>query len=277
MSTSILVRSAVAVAALAVGSAALVAAPANAAPSDITRAQVLDAVARVRAEPEAAPGAYSDGTARALRVLANRACLVDPDGTDVVMGVLASPTEVGRSADGLVALALVNSLETIDDITQARGCAFGAVAATAGSATLSGTATLGGSAPVTLAGDVTVTPATVVENGSPFPAFTASGASTITTTTTVTVKVAKTTKQKRAAKKAYDKALTTAKKSYSKALKKAGSSKSKKAAAKKTYAAKKSKAKAAYRSAIAAGHKVVETPNSVATPFTLSATFPPLK
>jgi hypothetical protein len=274
MPTSILVRSAVAVASLAIGSAVLVAAPANAAPSDITRAQVLDAVAGVRAEPDVTQGNYSPGTARALRVLANRACSVDPDGLEIVVRTLAEPVEPGRSADGLAVIAVISPVETIDDPLTFRACAFGAVAATSGGATLSGTATLSGSAPVALAGDVTATPGEALQNSSPLPVFTASGASTVTTTSTATVKIAKTTKQKRAAKKAYDKVLSAAKKSYSKALRKAGGSKSKKAAAWKAYATKKAKAKATYRSAIAAGYKVVETPNSVATPFTLSATFP---
>lgn len=169
----------IALATLSLGSLALAAVPASAAaPSDITRQQVLAAASAVRAEPSPSALLISSTTSRALRVLTNRACSIDPDGEEFAVLSLSEATAPGQSADGVVVTALVVKADVANLITSftaieeppagveigdfLRLCSFGVLAPTAGSSTLTGTATIGGEAPApfTLAGEVFVTPPT---------------------------------------------------------------------------------------------------------------------
>jgi len=277
MRTSLLSRSVIAVATLGIGSVALAAVPASAATaSGITRDQVLAAAAGVRSEPVSVEGQYSPSTDRALRVLANRACSIDRDGTQLIIGFLADATDAGASADGVVVTAVIADLAGQSE--GYKGCSFGALATTDGAFTLSGSATLGSAAPVALSGDAFATAPVIfnAEGEGAFapPAFTASGSATrsFDVTTSTKVKDKKTKSEKKAAKTTYAKRLAAAKKSYQKALDKAGKSKSKKAKAKKAYSAKRATARAAYKYAIA-GYKIVKktTQQTETRPFTVSA------
>lgn len=281
MRKSFLSRSLVAVASLAVASAALAAVPATAATATgITRDQVLAAAASVRATNAVGdPGEFTPITTRAVRTLANRACAVDQD-SETVIYAFGQPTQTGDDADGVLLGAFVVDLTAVIDESSPVGmgyrlCFFGAVATTDPAYSLSGTATLNAvtSSSHALSGDVYVTPARNLNPADPGlaaqPSFTAAG----NAVKAIPVKVAtpKTTKQKKAAKKAYSKSLKSAKKSYTKAAKKAGDSKKKKATAKKAYSKKKAAAKTKYKNAVAT-FKVVNTTD--ARPFSISAIFP---
>lgn len=283
MRTSVLSRAVIAIAALGIASAAL-AAPASAAasPSGITRDQVVAAANALRSAPiPDDPTDMSGPTARALRVLANRACKINQD-YEAALFLTANASPAGQAADAVFVTALVVNLDDFSAPGAMSSCTFGAVAATQKSAILSGTATFTTDTTSTapLSGDVYVTKA--LRNPSDDSSVTtwsiaASGEATTTTksTTTTTVPTPKSTAQKKAAKAKYNKALSSAKKSYKKALKKAGSSKSKKAAAKKAYNKKRSAAKARYKLAIATKRtitttKVTKTPQT----FAVSAAYP---
>lgn len=287
MRLSVLFRPVVAVAALAVGSAVLAAVPATAAtPSGITRTQVLNAAASVRADfaSHGSGGllAPSPATIKAIEVLANRSCVVKHS-EEVLFSVVGLPFASGDSADGLLVLAPIFAKPPS---TTGRICVFGALAASKTSTSMSGTAAVVTDAvrSYALSGDVYTTPVRsfAFETGPgaqlPFDledvAFTANGTATTTikTTTTKTVKTPKTKAQKKSAKKKYTAALKSAKKKYNKDLKKAGSSKSKKAAAKKAYNKKKAAAKAAYKKRIATKKIVkVTTVKKTPTPFDVQA------
>jgi hypothetical protein len=277
MHASILSRSVMAVASLAIGSVALAAVPADAATkTGITRAQVLTAAAGARTAPDTSRtfiGNYDPATNRALRAMVNRTCAVDPDGPEVYNGVIVTATAPGASADGVVVSALLYDTDTLSQqaVPTGRLCSFGALTTTKPRSVLRGAARLGEAPSVRLSGDVFVTrpvssPLDESTQSLPFPAFSATGTSVQSTKVKVSDK--KTTKEKKAARTAYDKRLKAVKKSYAKALDKAGSSKSKRAAAKKAWGAKKKSAKAKYRYAIA-GFKIVT--RKTATPFTVSA------
>lgn len=309
MRTSLLSRSVIATASLAVASVALAAVPASAgAPSDITRQQVLAAASAVRAEPNPSAIMISPATSRALRVLTNRACSIDPDGDEFAVLSLSEATAGGQSADGVVVTALVvkadiaNLITSLSDIEETpdgvdpgdflRICSFGVLTTTAASSTLAGTATIGGATPAgySLAGEVFVTPASnfkdfaaLIGSGEEAPTeldlsviapkLTATGNAvrTFDVSTTKKISTPKSTKQKKAAKKAYNKKLKSAKAAYVKALDKARTTKKKKSA-KKAYAAKRASAKAAYKRAVATSRTVTTvTKQSASTPFTVTA------
>lgn len=284
MRLSVLSRPVVAGAALAVGSAVLAAVPATATTAaDITRDQVLNAAKLVRADPNAAagdPSKLKPTTARAVRVLANRACSVNFD-DEITLQAFALPIESDEVVDGLAVLALVLDPNNLSDMS-GRMCAFGVLAPMKSSATLSGTAqvTTSDTRRYALSGDVFASPGRSFTAGAvPFDlenlALTASGNATtsVKTTTAKTVKTPKTKAQKKAAKKKYNAALKSAKKAYDKDLKKAGSSKSKKASAKKAYDKKKSAAKAAYKKRTATKKIVkVTSVKKTPTPFTVQTT-----
>ncbi len=281
MRTSILSRSAIAVATLAIGSAALVAAPADAATSTgVTRDMVLTAVNGVRTAA-ATDSSWSTETGKALRSIVNRSCVVDYDADEYPYINDADPTAAGGSADGLLINAGVEF--RTDEGWDYRSCIIGVVATSDASFVLEGTASLsvdstpyGGelraapSPTVTrgLSGDVFVTPVASIPRDSYLTSatFTASGAASKVVTTKVATP--KTAKQKKAAKSSYKKKLKSAKKAYKKAVDKAGKSKSKKTKAKKTYNKKKKSAKASYKKAVATSKIVKKT---VRQPFTLSA------
>ncbi len=287
MRKSVLSRSLIAIASLAVASATLAAVPATAATaSGITRDQVLAATAAARVDnPAIDPGEFAPIGSRAIRVLANRACAVDPDSELVYFGS-TMPTQAGDDADGLLVSAVIMDLSDLmgggPSGPEGRLCTFGALATADPSFSLSGTATLNYQTTSThsLSGDAYVTPARSfkiadlegIEEGTlGLPSFSASG--NATKTTPVKVSTPKTTKQRQAAKKAYSKALKLAKKSYIKANKKAEDSKKKKAAAKKAYSKKKATAKAKYKKATAT-FKIVNSIDS--RPFAISAVAPEL-
>ena len=271
MHTSILTRSVISLASLAIASVALAATPATAAPVGVTRDLVLSAAEQAR---------YSSISDEA-RTLVNVVCgVTENDGLDYYV----DPLNERNAADGLLIHAIVNG----------KTCTFAAFAATEGFTTLSGTATLTGypessidtrAAAVdtttiqtsTLSGDVFVT--TPVDDSDYYDVNVAATGNAITTTSTTTesdrIVTPKTSQQKAAARKAYDRRIAAAKKAYTKAVVKAGSSSSKKAAAKKTYRAKKDAALAAYRASKAGTLTIVVTskPTTVATPFTLTSDF----
>ncbi|KAA1380434.1 hypothetical protein [Aeromicrobium fastidiosum] len=279
MRTLNLSRAVIASAALAVSATALTATTATAAtPSGITRESVLTAAAGYRANPDN-PGGPA---IKAVRSILHRGCAVDIDGGELLdTTVEAIPAKAGGSADGLVAYGQIFNI--VDE--SQRDCVVAVVASTLPDFTLSGTSTVSvqtdpGNKTVSvttpLTGDVTVSaPITVVPPATftgGFPAFSATGAITKTTNVpAVKVKDKKTTSEKKAAKKKYDKRIKAAKKSYKKALAKAKSSKSKKAAAKKAYVAKRATAKAKYSYAIA-GYRIVKkaTTSTDSRPFALS-------
>lgn len=300
MRKSILSRSVIALATLSLGPLALAAVPASAAaPSDITRQQVLAAASAVRAESSLSALLISPATSRALRVLANRACSIDPDGEEFAVLSLSEATAGGQSADGVVVSALVVTADIANLITSftaieeppagveigdfLRLCSFGVLTATAGSSTLAGTATIGGETPQSfgISGEVFVTPPSNFKDfesllgissedeeepaGPDFsaiaPKLTATGNAvrTFDVPGSSTVVTPKTTQQMKAAKATYDKKLKSAKAGHKKAVKKAGSSKSKKKAAKKAYAKKQAAAKTAYQKAVAPSNVLVST------------------
>jgi hypothetical protein len=277
MRTSLISRSVIAVASVAIGSFALSAVPANAAaPNGITQEQILTAAAGVRANPAASPGnifspgpGYGPAANRALRAMANRVCITDPDGPEVNVQSVAAAPATAQSADGVVVSAFILSSEGTSGSMTGRLCTFGALAPVAARSVLTGTATVAGGPTVSLSGDAFLTPPVntpFTSSTTQLPSFSASGAAVQSNAVKVTDK--KTKKEKKVAKAKYDKRLKAAKKSYKKALDKAGSSKSKKAAAKKAWSAKKKSAKAKYKYAIA-GYKLVT--RKTATPFSVSA------
>ncbi|MET0447470.1 MAG: hypothetical protein ABW004_03650, partial [Aeromicrobium sp.] len=258
MRTSLLTRSAIAVATFGIASAALVATPATAAvPSGITRQIVLTAAANVRAQGDM----VDEPTQALLQQMAEATCGV-AEGETLMFASGDATAPAGDDADGLLVTAIIFGTSTI------RACQFGAVATTNAAFTLTGTATLTatvmGGDPVVrtgaLSGNVAVT--APISDDSFFPStttFTAAGNAARTTYVagTKTVKDKKSKAEKKAAKKKYQKRLAAAKKKYVKALDKAGNSTSKKAAAKKSYSAAKKSAKAKYKKAIS-GRKQVK-------------------
>jgi hypothetical protein len=279
MRSSLLTRSAVAVASLAIGSVALAAVPASAAaPAGVTRTQVLEIAQSLRG-----PGGELTQSARtALTSIVAAAC-----GTtaETVRDVQASPTAAGGNADGFVVKAALFAEGTI------RYCDFGAVAVVDPAFALSGTSSItaqitntpapGSGTAVTQVGtlsdQVALTPlvnGTIDTTFSIETSFTAIGNATKSSTVTKTVKVKdkKSKAEKKAAKKKYSKRLAQAKKNYAKALDKAGKSKSKKAAAKRVYAKARALAKAKYAYATA-GHKNVKRTSTVVEnrPFSVTA------
>lgn len=260
MRTTILTRSAIAVATLAVASAALVAAPAQAATTNgITRGEVLAAANEARTSPT------TDGPVptTAVEALAAKSCGVT---TSEVLDAIVSPVSTPDSVDGLTVTALLSAGPSGSEGPSSRTCTFAAAAAVGGGTTLSGEAIVGTYSfdesfqtpaiqTFRLTGDVFASPAFTSTSTFAITAFTADGLATgqpSKRVLTLTKKFDKKTKaDKKAAKKAYAKRLKAAKKSYAKALKKAGSTRSKKAAARAAYTARRSSAKKAYSYAIA--------------------------
>jgi hypothetical protein len=266
MRTSILTRSAVAVATLAVGSAVLVAAPAQAATTNgITRAEVLAAANEARTSLSANRPTSSP----AITALASKACGVPLSG---VSQAIASPVDTPDSVDGVAVSAFLVP-ETDSEESPTRTCTFAAGAAVGSGTSLSGEAIVAtylfdgrsitpSLQSLDLSGDVFASSAVMTTTGFVLTSFGASGLATgqpSKRVVTLTKKFDKKSKaDKKAAKKAYVKRLKAAKKAYAKALKKAGSSRSKKSAARAAYTARRSSAKQAYSYAIA-DYKYVKT------------------
>lgn len=266
MNTSIAHRSVVALASLAIGSVVLAATPATAAtPEGVTRQTVLAAAQEAR-----------DGDAQSLvDELVLAVCAVK-EGERFERN--ADPVDRSAAVDGLLVNAQIS-----DGSKEGRYCVFAALAPTTPSATMSGTVTISDPGVIEatfsaaqalqtsdLSGDVFVTEPIDIGAGR----LTASASGTVVSAsasdTAITRLVTpKTTQQKKAAHKAYDRKVSAAKKVYAKALKKAGSSASKKAAAKKVFRAKKSTALSAYRKATAG----TLTVNSTSTPVTRTTPF----
>lgn len=279
MRTSLLSRSAVAIASLAAGTAVLTAAPATAAdPPVITQEMVLKVAKSIRA---GGPGP-DDGAI--LTPLVLRGCNLA--GPDNMIGFDLAPVTAGQ-ADGLLFAIKTRTTDALHVSTD-RTCVFTALTPIRPGATLAGNAVITAiptgqgatpvtrassmsgsvfiSAPVILEPNVNITSASLVATGS---ALVRTAVTTTTTTTTP-----KTPAQIRAAKDKYAKALKSAKKTYTKALKKAGKNSAKKAAAKKVYAVKKATARRTYDKARASATTVTKA-TAFATdsrPFTGTAT-----
>ncbi|KQX74239.1 MULTISPECIES: hypothetical protein [Aeromicrobium] len=259
MRSSLLTRSAVAVASLAIGSVALAAAPASA---DTTTGTSREAVLTV-ADQIRNDNRFADGNL----ALVEKICGIGvDDGRDIELRTTNQPEGV----DGFIAEAFVDPADG-----PSRTCTFAGFATEKSSSTMSGTATLAeqqfsssAAAPTshdyTLSGDVYVTaPVTDLSYG--YGIATASGNVTVTqarTTTSSRVVTPKSTERKRAAYKAYNRTIDTAQAKLSKALKKADGSSSKKAAARKAYAARKKAAKATLHRALAGTLTIVVTENA---------------
>ncbi|MBD8608494.1 hypothetical protein IFT73_16680 [Aeromicrobium sp. CFBP 8757] len=260
MRSSLLTRSAVAVASLAIGSVALAAAPASA---DTTTGTSREAVLTV-ADQIRNDNRFADGNL----ALVEKICGIgEKDGRDIELRTTNQPEGV----DGFIAEAFVDPA----DNSPSRTCTFAGFATEKSSSTMSGTATLAeqqfsssAAAPTshayTLSGDVYVTaPVTDLSYG--YGIATASGNVTVTqakTTTSSRVVTPKSTERKRAAYKAYNRTIDTAQAKLSKALKKADGNSSKKAAARKAYAARKKAAKATLHRALAGTLTIVVTENA---------------
>jgi hypothetical protein len=246
MRASILTRSAVAVASLAIGSAALAATPALAdTASGVSRETVLTIAAQARQ----GDNTYGPDTI----ALVEKVCGI---GSDVGRDIQVSPTYQPDGVDGFLVQTNVASTQS----SPSRSCTFVALATSRAVSTMAGTARItveqptrvedaelgpAEAAPVhdfAVSGDVYVTaPVDDIHYGD-FGVATASGTVTVTeaaTTTTSRVVTPKTTQQKRAAYKAYNRALDKAQAKLTKALKKANGDAGKKAAARKAYAARK--------------------------------------
>ena len=272
MRTSILTRSAVAVATLAVGSVALAAVPATAAtPSGITRETVLTAVNGIRAAgPDSTD--YSDATQAALDELIAKACDFPAVGSNRTEGFGVKAVTPG-SADGIVVSVYLHENPT-GASTSHRLCNFGALVPTDSSATLTGDATItvttapfdqtlrAAAAPQTtssttkLSGDVAVTANVGLPddqlNGVTTADLSASGEAVKTLGGVVTKKIwdNKSRAEKSLAKKKYDKRIARAKQTYKKAVSRAGGDNAKKAVAKKVYAAQRAAYQRKYNLAV---------------------------
>jgi hypothetical protein len=281
MRTSILSRSAIAVATLAIGSAALVAAPATAATSNgVTREEVLAAAAAVRAD--AASEATSDSTQAKLAALAAKVCGPTVDDRFNVFG---QPVSTPDSVDGLTITVIQPTgmpEETPPFPSPFLGidsCTFVAVAPIGGATTFAGdlsvsTATLdpfaGPFGPgqstsdnvYALSGDVFSSPPMKVTHSVNFSAMAAEGLVTsengqrVLTVSKIADKKSKAAKK--AAKARYVKRTKAAKKTYARALKRAGSNRAAKDAARMTYLSRRASLKSAYAYAIA-DYKLVKT------------------
>lgn len=289
MRTSILTRSAVAVATLAIGSAALVAAPAQAATSNgITRDEVLAAAAGLRVDQpspggpgESGPIVLSAAAAeltpgeKALASLAAKGCGITPSPETPVFG---QPAETPDGVDGLVVIALLSGEPASEYLSDAELCTFVALAPVATRSTFTGGVNVTGatlrptadgipsfpfgdvtvtasSEQYTLSGDVFASPARTTSGGFTVLGFDAEGLvkSPSSKQALSSVKIAdkKTKADKRAAKKAYVKRLKAVKKSYAKAVKRARGNTVKKVEARMLYSARRSAAKATYAYAVA--------------------------
>jgi hypothetical protein len=278
MRSSLLTRSAVAVASLAIGSVALAAAPASAdTASGTTRQTVLSIAEQARhGDP------YNDDSI----ALVKKVCAIGELGLDFQL----VPAQAPNGVDGFLVEAYVDS-------SPSRSCTFAAFAAERPVSSMSGTATITVSQPplqesdqlsraaaapshdFALSSDVYVTaPVDDIGFGDSGVA-TASGNVTSTeaaTTTRSRVVTPKSTQHKRAAYKAYNRTLDKAQAKLTKALKKANGSSTKKAAARKAYAARK-KAALAKRHAALDGTKttVVRTvPQTSTKAFTFTTAAP---
>jgi len=276
MRTSILSRSAIAVASLAIGSATLAAVPAGAAtPTGVTRDMVLAAAASVRADGAIDnPEATSPASQVLLDALVTRVCDVS-DGYDGE--AYGTAVETPDGADGVAVTALLSLGEGPIDGAAYKTCSFVAVAPIGNATTFSGEATVSTltlnfqseGEPFTpsreayeLTGDVFVSPAVQATGGIAFSGVQAQGLLTSPGTTRVLTisKVAdkKTKAEKRYAKKKYEKRIKAAKKAYAKALKRAGGDTVKKTAARLTYASRKASVTSRYKYQIAS-YKLVKT------------------
>jgi hypothetical protein len=288
-------RPLVAAAGLAVAAAGFVVAPADAAaPAGITRTDVLAAAAKARTIDPTEMGQLI--SPKEVRKLVNRACSLDAD-TELLFAVYPLAVNANQHADGVFVEAMIYDVDGMSHPAEgsseedyARLCAFGALAATDAGFSLQGTTTFGVQTPKTyqLSGDVFVTPVFNKKYADLFPSdpdadvpemtpvFSATGKSAKTTVTTTITKTAtpKTAKQKKAAKKAYTKALAAASHAYDKAKAKATTSKAK-AAAKRKYNARKAAAKSAYQAAIAP-FRITKTKksNTVSYPFSVAMELP---
>lgn len=275
MRTSLLTRGAVALAALAIGSVTLAGSPATAdTPAGITRETVLGAAdaSRVFFGSESNPDAAK---------LVASVCGFSADDDYVGVETTSQPNGV----DGVLIYASSGGSDESEATTQY--CTFAAFAVTKALTSMSGTATITApdeeedfrsaalAASYPLSGEVYVTPRLDSIEYGPGSVATASGdviTKSATTGTSSRVVTPKTTAQKKAARKVYDRRVASAKKAYSKAKDKARSSTTKKSAAKKAYLAKKKSAKAAYRAATAGTLTIVVSENATTTkaPFTFT-------
>ena len=266
MNTSIAHRSVIALASLAIGSVVLAATPATAAaPAGVTRQTVLAAAQEAR----------DDSAQPLVDELVLAVCAVEEGET---FERSADPVDRSAAVDGLLVNAQIS-----DGSKEVRYCVFAALAPTAASATMSGTVTISDPGVIEatfsaaralqtsdLSGDVSVTKPIDIGAGR----LTASASGTVVSAsasdTAITRLVTpKTTQQKKAARKAYDRKVTAAKKIYATALKRAGTSASTRSAAKRAFRAKKSVALAAYRKATAGTLTITSTSTPVirTTPF----------
>lgn len=274
MHTSILARSAVAVATLAVGSVALAAVPATAAtPSGITRETVLTAVNGIRAA-QLSDTSLSDAAQLAVYDLISRACNYSLTNEDNDIHGWDATVVTPGSADGAVFTAFLHEQPAgADDYTH-RICNFGVLAATDGSASLTGDATItlttqdvptelstrsaaaAQSSSSKLSGDVAVTAdlgqSDEQQIGLGTATLTASGEAVKTLGEVVTKKIwdNKSRAEKALAKDKYDQRIARAKKTYKKAVSRANGNSVKKAAAKKAYVAKRAAYKRKYDLAV---------------------------
>lgn len=257
MRTSILSRSAIAVASLAIGAVTL-AAPASAAPAPgVTRDLVLTAAQGFYAN-QGAQHSPPEAVIQSFERLASLTCdfAVDPDAGRRISSPTYQPFATSTADGILVSVLLSDNAATPSN----RVCSFAAIATSNAADTLTGdiAVTAWGDEPLkvteALSGNVFVTrPINVGLNfGLWSLSLTTSGNAvrTVTGTTTEQVTTPQSKAVRAAAKKKYDRALEAAKKSHTKAVKKAGKSKSKKTAANRAYNRKKLSAKKAYNQAI---------------------------
>lgn len=277
MRSSILTRSALAVASLAIGSVALTAAPATAdTPSGVTRELIASS----------ARGTFTDDNDTATKTLISKVC---KSGTVADEDYTSRTFIFSDDVDGVLVQARVDRQEGVEG--SGRYCTFAALATVAPYASLSGTVTISAdqldrsarvsdaavlSRSFTLSGDVYVTePITTVDY-----AFGSTGVASGSvvkveqaTTSTSRVSTPKSSAVKSKALASYQRTIASAKAKLSKSLKKAGDSRSKKAAARKIYAARKKAAKATLHVRWSSDKKTVVTTTvgtTTTSPFTLS-------
>jgi hypothetical protein len=299
MRTSILSRSAVAVAALAIGSVTLAAAPATAAtPAGVDRDTIVSILDAAR-DAQANDDDYTDAQQAVIVKLTEAVC-----GYTTSDDLYAHDPDFDFFKDGASAIGAMVTVELHqEDAESSQGythqvCTFGLVASADKNAKLSGRATLtltprpestegpilmaaaaNDSTTSALSGNAFVSdsitrPENDYYNNYSAAEFTAVGAATTSKTVTDQRKIwdHKSKAEKKAAKVKYDKRIVKAKKAYAKALDRAGSSSAKKAAAKKAYLAKRAETKVKYNYAVWNYRYVTNTKTSTQTaPFNLSA------
>lgn len=239
MRTSLLTRSAIAVASLAIGSVALTAAPATAdAPSGVTRELVVNTAYR-----------YTDDDS-APRALIQKVC-----GPGTISDFSTSTLSYSADVDGVLVQAFLDYQDGVEN--SGRYCTFAALVTSAPFASLSGTVTITPNqlervaAPTgttsQLSGDVFVTKP-IADSAYAFSARADAAGDVVKVeqakTSSTRVSKPKSTAYKNKALKSYKRSVAKAQAELAKALEKAGNSSSKKAAARKEFRARKKAAKA---------------------------------